>query len=65
MANFDEKVHKPQSRSYGRIGANMQLFFTYLMNINTNMSASHFWGSEGVQGTHMDALYPFIQNQYN
>ena len=26
LANFDEKVHKPQSKSYGRIGANMQLF---------------------------------------
>ena len=25
-ANFDEKVHKPQSKLYGRIGANMQLF---------------------------------------
>ena len=24
--NFDEKVYKPQSKSYGRIGANMQLF---------------------------------------
>ena len=27
-ANFDKKVHKPQSISYGRIGANMQLFYT-------------------------------------
>jgi hypothetical protein len=25
-ANFDEKVHKPQSKFYGRIGANMKLF---------------------------------------
>ena len=25
-ANFDEKVHKPQSKLYGIIGANMQLF---------------------------------------
>ena len=33
-ANFDEKVHKPHSRSYGRIGAKMQLFYTYLMNLN-------------------------------
>ena len=23
-ANFEEKVHKPQSKSYGRIGAKMQ-----------------------------------------
>ena len=23
-ANFNEKVHKPQSKSYGRIGAKMQ-----------------------------------------
>ena len=23
LGNFDEKVHKPQSRSYARIGANM------------------------------------------
>ena len=34
MANFDEKVHKPQSRSYGRIGLNMQLFYTYLINLS-------------------------------
>ena len=27
-ANFDEKVHKPQSKSYGGIGANMHLIFT-------------------------------------
>ena len=26
-ANFEEKVHKPQSKTYGRIGANMQLIF--------------------------------------
>ena len=30
-ANFDEKVHKPQSKSYGRIGANMQLIFTNIL----------------------------------
>ena len=30
-ANFDEKVHKPQSKSYGRIGANMQLIFTHIL----------------------------------
>ena len=29
-ANFDEKVHKPQSKSYGRIGANMQFYFTHI-----------------------------------
>ena len=43
-ANFDEKVHKPQSKSYGRIGANMQLFYTYLMNLNTSISASQLFG---------------------
>ena len=31
LANFDKKVHKPQSKSYGRIGANMQLFFTHIL----------------------------------
>ena len=42
--NLNEKVHKPQSKSYCRIGANMQLIFThtYLMNL-----------------THIDALNPF------
>ena len=30
-ANFDEKVHKPQSKSYGSIGANMQLIFTHIL----------------------------------
>ena len=30
-ANFNEKVHKPQSKSYGRIGANMQLIFTHIL----------------------------------
>ena len=47
-ANFDEKVNKPQSRSYGRIGAKMQLFYTYLMSLNTSISASRLiLGSEG------------------
>ena len=46
-ANFDEKVHKPQSKSYGRISANMQLFYTYLINLNIYISASHFWGVWG------------------
>ena len=31
MANFDEKVHKPQSKPYGRIGAKMQLIFTHIL----------------------------------
>ena len=30
-ANFDKKVHKPQSKSYGRIGANMQLISTHIL----------------------------------
>ena len=34
-ASLDEKVHKPQSKSYGRRGAHMQLiFYTYLMDLN-------------------------------
>ena len=32
-ANFNEKVHKPQSKSYSRIGANMQLIFTHIISI--------------------------------
>ena len=44
-ANFDEKVQKPKSRSDGKIGAKMKLFHTYLMNLNTSISASNlFWG---------------------
>jgi len=43
-ANFDEKVHKPQSKSYSRIGANMQLIFTHLMKLNTSISASQLFG---------------------
>ena len=44
-ANFDEKVHKPQIKPYGRISANMQLiFYTYLMNLNTSISASQLFG---------------------
>ena len=38
-ANFNEKVHKPQSKSYSRIGANMQLIF-----LNSNMSQLVAWG---------------------
>ena len=30
-ANFNEKVHKPQSKSYSSIGVNMQLVFTYIL----------------------------------
>ena len=57
LANFDEKVHKPQSKSYGRIGANIKLIF---INFNTSISASsHFFESEELQGTHIDALNPF------
>ena len=60
LANFDEKVHKPQSRSNGRIGPNMQLFLAYLMNLNTYISASGLiLGSEELQETHMDALNTF------
>ena len=45
-ANFDEKVHKLQNKLYGRIGANMQHFFTYLylMNLNISISASQLFG---------------------
>ena len=50
-ANFNDKVHKPQSRSYGRIGANMQLFYTYLINLNTSISASRLiWGMRDSMG---------------
>ena len=59
-ANFNEKVHKPQSKSYGRIGANMQLIFTHILWIWILLSVHHnFLGSEGLQGTHIDALNPF------
>ena len=59
-ANFDEKVHKTQSRSFSRVGAKMQLFDTYLMNLNTSISASRLiLGTEGLQGTHMDELNTF------
>ena len=55
-ANFDEKVHKPQSKFYGRIGENMQLIFThmYLMNLNTSISASQLFG---VWGTPRDPYW--------
>ena len=60
MANFDEKVQKPQSRSYCRIGANMQLFYTYIIILNTSISALRLMlGSEGLHGTLIDALNSF------
>ena len=31
LANFDEKVHKLQSKSYCRIGANAHLIFTHIL----------------------------------
>ena len=31
LTNLDEKVHKPKCKSYGRIGANMQLIFTNIL----------------------------------
>ena len=40
LANFNEKVHKPQSKSCGRIGANMQLIFTHILNLNISIFAS-------------------------
>ena len=30
-ANIDEKVHKPQSKSYSKIGANTQLMLTHIL----------------------------------
>ena len=42
-ANFNEKVHKPQSKSYGSIVANMQLMFPNI-NLNTSISASQLFG---------------------
>ena len=57
LANFDEKVHKPQSKSYGRICANIQLIFTHILWIWILLSVHHnLLGSEGLQGTHIDAL---------
>ena len=59
-ANFDEKVHKPKSKIYGRVGANIQLIFTHILWIWILLSVNHnFWGSEGLQGTYIDALNPF------
>ena len=58
--NFDEKVHKHQSKSYSRIGAHMQLIFTHILWIWIPLSLHHnFLGSEELQGTHIDALNPF------
>ena len=59
-ANFDEKVHKPQSKPYSIIGANMQLIFTHILWIWILLSVHHnFLGSKGLQGTHIDASNPF------
>ena len=33
--------------------------YTYLMNLNSYISASHFWGVKGTPETHIDALNPF------
>ena len=53
-ANFEEKVHKLKSISYGRIGANMQLILTHILWIWILLSVHHnFLGSEGLQGTHI------------
>ena len=47
-ANFNEKVHKPQSKSYHRIGANMQLTFTRILWSWIFLSVHHnFLGFEG------------------
>ena len=60
-ANYNEKVHKPQSKSYGRIGANKQLIFKHILQILILLSVHcNFSGSEGLQGTHTNALNPFI-----
>ena len=59
-AKFSEKVHKPQRISYGRIGATIQIFYTYLIILNTSIRALRLiLGSEGRQGADMDALNPF------
>ena len=59
-ANIDEKVHKPQSKSYSKIGANTQFMFTHILWIWMLLSVHYnFGGSEGLQGTHIDALNPF------
>ena len=59
-ANLVEKVHKPKSKYYSRIGANMELIFTHALWIWLLLSVHHiFLRSDGVQGTHIDALNPF------
>ena len=54
LADFNEKVHKPQSKSYGRISANLQLIFThiYLLNLNTSQFTciTTFWGLRDSKG---------------
>ena len=55
LAKFDKTVHKPQSTSYGGIGANIQLIFTHISWIWILLSVHHnCLGSEGLQGTHID-----------
>ena len=50
----------PKRKSYGRIGANMQLIFIHIPGISILLSVHHnFWGSERLQGTNIDALNPF------
>ena len=46
-ANFDEKVHKPESKLYGRIGANLQLFVHKSYEIEYISASRHFgfWGT--------------------
>ena len=52
-ANFNEKVHKHQSKSYCRIGANMQLIFTYILWIWILLSLHHnFLEFEGLALMH-------------
>ena len=56
LANFDEKVNKPQSKSYGRIG----FIFTHFLWIWIFLLVHHnFSELEKLQGTHIDAVNPF------
>ena len=54
-ANFDEKVHKPQSKYYKH--ANMQLIFAHILWMWILLPVHHnFLGSEGLQGTDIEAF---------
>ena len=56
-ANFDKNVHKPQSKSYGRIAANIQFIFTHILWIWILLSVHYnFLVSEGLSGSYIDAL---------